>query len=78
MIDTDVSDDGDVDICVDGATISIRAGERTRKEILAEAHVGPHAILVQQIGTRKVPVQSHVMITGGENFSTEPGPTAAK
>jgi hypothetical protein len=70
MIDTDTSDDGWVDVCVNGNVFSIRAGARTPKEILASAGAASHVTLLQQVGDRTVRVSSHVMITGGETFLT--------
>jgi hypothetical protein len=73
VIDTDTSDDGPVDVYVDGKIVSIRAGERSREEILAAAGALPDLGLVQRIGGRTVPVGSHVMLTGGETFLTQGG-----
>jgi hypothetical protein len=71
VIDTDTSDDGAVDIIVDGRTVSIRAGERSRKEILAAASVDREVVLAQRIGDRVAPVRGRVMIVGSETFFTQ-------
>jgi hypothetical protein len=71
VIDADTSDDGPVDVRVDGEIVSIRAGERSRREILAAARADPDLALLQRIGERTVPVRFRVMLTGGEVFLTQ-------
>lgn len=70
MIETETSDDGVVDIVVDGRSVSIRAGERSRREILAAAFVTDDVVLSQRIGGRIVPVNDQAMIVGRERFLT--------